>query len=115
MIIVEKAVSDNCAVHKMWIDEPGSAKNTLSQKWVDTLRHDEVRFGHRLDFTQHKEVESISLEELIVTYGTPFFVKIDVERHEPHVLRGLKRPVSYLSFEVNLPEFKRRSWSASSC
>ena len=107
VIIVGKAVSDKCAVHKMWIDEPGSAKNTLSQKWVDTLRRDEARFGHRLNFAQHTEVESISLEELIVTYGCPFFVKIDVEGHEPHVLRGLKRPVPYLSFEVNLPEFKR--------
>ena len=107
VIIVKKAVSDKCAVHKLWIDEPGSAKNTLSHKWVDTLRRDEVRFGHRLNFAQHKEVESISLEELMVTYGSPFFVKIDVEGHEPHVLRGLKRPVPYLSFEVNLPEFKQ--------
>lgn len=106
VIIVGKAVSDKCEVHKLWIDEPGSAKNTLSQKWVETLRRDEVRFGHRLNFAHHKNVESISLEELMVTYGDPFFVKIDVEGHEPHVLRGLKRPVPYLSFEVNLPEFR---------
>lgn len=105
--IVGKAVSDNSAVHKLWIDEPGSAKNTLSQKWVDTLRRDEARFGHRLNFSHHKEVESISLEELMVAYGVPFFVKIDVEGHEPNVLRGLKRPVPYLSFEVNLPEFRQ--------
>jgi len=43
----------------------------------------------------------------MVTYASPYFVKIDVEGHEPHVLRGLKRPVPYLSFEVNLPEFKQ--------
>jgi FkbM family methyltransferase len=107
VIIVGKAVSDKCAVHTLWIDEPGSAKNTLSKKWVETLRRDEARFGHRLNFAQQKEVESISLEELMVTYGSPYFVKIDVEGHEPHVLRGLKRPVPYLSFEVNLPEFKQ--------
>lgn len=105
--IVGKAVSDKSAVYKMWVDGPGSAKNTLSEKWVDTLRHDEVRFGHRLTFAQQKEVESISLEELMMRYGVPFFVKIDVEGHEPHVLRGLKRPVPYLSFEVNLPEFRQ--------
>lgn len=47
------------------------------------------------------------MEELIVTYGFPLFVKIDVEEHEAHVLRGLKRPIPYLSFDVNLPEFKQ--------
>ena len=41
----------------------------------------------------------------MVAYGSPFFVKIDVEGHEPSVLRGLRRVVPYLSFEVNLPEF----------
>jgi hypothetical protein len=91
----------------MWIDEPGSAKNTLSQKWVDTLRQDESRFGHRLNFAQQREVETVTLEDLIVSYGTPIFIKIDVEGYEPQVLRGLKRPVPYLSFEVNLPEFRQ--------
>lgn len=106
VVVVGKAVSDKCAVHRMWVDEPGSAKNTLSQKWVDTLRHDESRFGHRLDFAQQREVESITLEDLILMYGIPVFIKIDVEGYEPQVLRGLKRPVPYLSFEVNLPEFR---------
>src|SRR5262249_49664992 len=72
-----------------------------------TLRSDETRFGHRLEFGQQKEVEAVSLEELMAIYGSPFFIKIDVEGYEAHVLRGLRRPVPYLSFEVNLPEFKK--------
>lgn len=107
VVVVGKAVSDRRAVHKMWIDEPGSAKNTLSQKWVETLRRDETRFGHCLSFAKHKDVESITLEDLIAVYGTPFFIKIDVEGYEPYVLGGLKTLVSYVSFEVNLPEFKQ--------
>ena len=107
VVVVGKAVSGSSGTLQMWIDEPGSAKNTLSQKWVDTLRHDESRFGHRLNFAQQKEVETVSLEELIRIHGTPFFVKVDVEGHEPQVLQGLKRAVSYLSFEVNLPEFRQ--------
>lgn len=105
--IVGKAVSDTCAVHTMWIDEPGSAKNTLSEKWVDTLREDQSRFGHQLQFARRKEVESITLDDLILSYGSPFFIKIDVEGHESQVLRGIKRAVPYLSFEVNLPEFRQ--------
>ena len=106
VVIVGKAVSDRSTVDKMWIDAPGSAKNSLSQKWVKTLRGDEKRFGHRLDFAQQREVETITLEQLIITHGLPIFVKIDVEGYEANVLRGLQRPVPYLSFEVNLPEFK---------
>ena len=36
----------------------------------------------------------------------PRAIKIDVEGYELHVLRGLRQPVPYLSFEVNLPEFR---------
>lgn len=104
--IVGKAVSDTRGRTRMWVDSPGSAKNTLSQKWVETLREDEHRFGHTLEFGQGQEVETVTLEDLIASCGTPFFVKIDVEGLEPSVIRGLRRPVRYLSFEVNLPEFR---------
>jgi FkbM family methyltransferase len=106
VVIVGKALSDQNGAETMWIDEPGSAKNTLSPKWVGTLRTDLSRFGKRLEFGQKKEVETITLEELIRSQGLPFYVKIDVEGYEAVVLRGLKSPVRYLSFEVNLPEFK---------
>jgi FkbM family methyltransferase len=105
--IVSKAVSESSSTQAMWIDAPGSAKNTLSQKWAETLRDDDQRFGQRLGFGQFKEVQTVSIEQLIAAHGSPFFVKIDVEGHELSVLRGMKRPVPYLSFEVNLPEFRK--------
>jgi FkbM family methyltransferase len=105
-VLVGKAVSEDAALETMWIDAPGSAKNTLSKKWAETLREDETRFGNRLDFGQSRNVETVSLEQLITTHGLPFFIKIDVEGYELNVLRALKRAVPYLSFEVNLPEFR---------
>jgi FkbM family methyltransferase len=103
--IVRKAVSDSSGSRTMWIDSPGSAKNTLDSKWVEILRGDEKRFGHALSFGAAKVVDATTLENIVDAYGVPFYVKIDVEGHEPSVLRGLKQPVAYLSFEVNLPEF----------
>ena len=35
VVIVGKAVSDTETVKTMWIDQPGSAKNTFSVKWVE--------------------------------------------------------------------------------
>jgi len=104
--IVSKAVSEKSSIQRMWIDTPGGAMNTLSEKWAEVLRDDDQRFGHRLSFRQWKEVETISMEQLIAQQGLPFFVKIDTEGHELSVLRGMERPVPYLSFEVNLPEFR---------
>ena len=104
--IIGMAVGERRTVETMWIDELGSAKNTLSPKWVDILRNDDTRFGKALEFGLRREVEATTLEELVRIHGSPWFIKIDVEGYELKVLRGLERPVPYLSFEVNLPEFR---------
>src|SRR5262249_42745152 len=106
LVIVPKAVSDRSSTERMWIDTPGSGMKTLSQKWAEIPRRDESRFWQRLSFGKWEEVETVSMETLITEYGLPFFVKVDVEGQELSVLRGMKRPVPYLSFEVNLPEFR---------
>lgn len=109
LVIVGKAVSDKSTPETMWIDGPGSAVNTLSQKWATTLKGNKARHtcGHcGLDFARQKTVETTTLEQLISAHGVPIFIKIDVEGYELNVIRSLQRPVPYLSFEVNLPEFR---------
>jgi FkbM family methyltransferase len=103
--IVQKAVSESTGSMTMWVDAPGSAKNTLNPKWVDTLRVDD-RFGAPLEFARTEQVETTTIDDLAQTYGDPFYIKIDVEGYESTVLRGMHRPPRYLSFEVNLPEFR---------
>ena len=110
VVIVDRAVSDSVGIATMWIDSPGSALNTLSEKWADALKgDDERRTAHprdKLEFKQTKDVRTTTLDELISSHGTPLFIKIDVEGFELQVLRGLSRPVAYLSFEVNVPQFR---------
>jgi FkbM family methyltransferase len=106
VFVVGKAVSDQKGSDIFWVDEPGSGKNTLNEKWVRILRVDDNKFGKSLDFKHSLTVETVTMEDLINEYGLPFFVKIDVEGHEASVLRALRHSVPYLSFEVNLPEFR---------
>jgi FkbM family methyltransferase len=103
--VVPVAVTEVDGSDVLWVDEPGSGKNTLSQRWVDTLRSDDSRFGHRLNFAEQRRVATTTLDSLVARFGEPLFIKIDVEGAEVRVLRGLRRPIRYLSFEVNLPEF----------
>jgi hypothetical protein len=75
----------------MWIDGPGSAVNTLSQKWAETLRSNKDHFEHAhfgLDFARRKTVETTTLEDLILTHGLPVFEKSDVEGYEASVIRA---------------------------
>lgn len=107
--IVTRAVSDKIGTEEMLIDGPGSAVNTMSPKWAESLKKNRATFayGHcGLEFSQTELVETTTIDELIAQQGLPFFVKIDVEGHELSALRGLSRPVPFLSFEVNLPEFR---------
>lgn len=107
--IVTRAVSNKVGTEEMLIDGPGSALNTISPKWAESLKKNRAIFPHQhcgLEFNQTKLVGTTTIDELIAQYGVPFFVKIDVEGHELSTLRGLHRSVPYLSFEVNLPEFR---------
>ncbi|MGC2613676.1 MAG: FkbM family methyltransferase [Terracidiphilus sp.] len=105
VVLVGKAVSDKNAVERMWIDGPGSAVNTLNRKWADHLKENSKTFKYEhygLDFSSSKSVETTTIEDLIGIHGVPFFIKIDVEGYELNVLRGMRRPVPFVSFEINL-------------
>jgi len=106
VVVVGKAVSDRNGHETFWVSEPGFEMNTLNAKWAETLEKDPARFGRTFEFREKRQVETITLEQLISTYGLPFYIKIDVEGYEPNVLKGLQTAVPYVSFEVNLPDFK---------
>jgi len=104
--IIGKAVSDTVRTETYWVTSSSSGLNTLSKKWVDTLRENPGKLGAAVDFPTRREVETTTLAQLIESHGVPRYIKIDVEGHEREVLRALPCPVPLVSFEANLPEFR---------
>jgi FkbM family methyltransferase len=48
------------------------------------------------------EVGMVTLDDLIRRFGTPTFIKVDVEGMDAEVLQGLRQRPKFLSFEYNL-------------
>ena len=57
----------------------------------------------KLQWSQAEKVQMVTLDSLCLQYGEPHFCKIDVEGYESEVLKGLTRPVKYISIEFNRP------------
>jgi FkbM family methyltransferase len=71
--------------------------STLSENFI----HKTVKSGrfYSNHWTHRETVEISTLDQLISNYGTPRFIKIDVEGFESEVLGGLSQQVPALSFE----------------
>jgi FkbM family methyltransferase len=105
--IVAMAASDVARTVQFHVASPGSALNTLSDKWIRALEDSHTsRFGPDIRFEQSYDVHTVTLEQLIAEHGRPSYLKIDVEGHELEVLRGLRQAIPLISFELNLPEFR---------
>jgi FkbM family methyltransferase len=86
----------------------GGSLSTLSIKRKQQLDGVTDEEG-TIRFDQPMQIGTISLDEMIESYGWPCFIKIDVEGYEQEVLAGLTQPVPLLSFEANLPEFLKET------
>ena len=105
VVIVNKALSSNEGEKKIFIASENTI-SSMSEEFIKTVK--ETRFTTH---TWDKEVvcHTTTLDELIHSYGIPKFCKIDVEGYEVEILKGLSKPIPYISIEFT-PELKHLSF-----
>jgi FkbM family methyltransferase len=95
--VVEAAVSDVAGRATLALSERTPTVTTLADDWREARAKEQGFNG--VEWNRRIEVETTTLDRLIVRYGAPRFVKIDCEGSEAAVLAGLTQPVPALSFE----------------
>jgi FkbM family methyltransferase len=96
--VEECAVGDVLGKAKLRICEE-SGISTLTNQWYENSR--QSQYHRDAKWLGEHEVNISTLDQLVVRYGVPSFVKIDVEGYDDHVLRGISFLPPALSFEFN--------------
>ena len=92
LTLVNKGLSDKEGELTLYICEDVTTISTFSDKWKTG------RFSN-YKWNMEKLIPVTTLDNLIKEFGLPVFCKIDVEGFEFQVLKGLSRPITYISFE----------------
>ena len=78
--------------------------SSMSNRWIESTKKS-GRFD-QYNWNETQKVAVSTLDEKIKTYGTPQFIKIDVEGYEFEVLKGLSRPINFMSIEFTAEDIK---------
>lgn len=95
--IIDRAVGAEAGTRELFINTANPTVSTLSEEFVHQAEGAKGWEGQIWD--GQIPIEVVTLDGLVARYGSPSFVKIDVEGFEDAVLRGLSRPITALSFE----------------
>ncbi len=91
------AVGERPGIAELLMNRANPTVSTASPEFVSAAKGAVGWEGQVWD--ERLQVPQTTLDALIGRYGTPAFIKIDVEGYEAQVLAGLSVPVSALSFE----------------
>lgn len=107
LTILEVAVGAHSGKALMTVG--GGAYSTLAKKQREIIETNPRYANLKNEHLHSMEVGVVSLDELIIQFGLPDYIKVDVEGYEEAVIKGLSQPVSLISFESNLPDFEEET------
>lgn len=96
LTIIQKVLGSSEGEAELMICDSNTI-SSLSQDWIAAVKSSGRFADHSWD--KKKIIPMTTLDNLISQYGTPSFIKIDVEGFEYQVLTGLSKPVNYISLE----------------
>jgi hypothetical protein len=70
----------------------------MSQKFIEESKKERFQ-GY--NWNNQRKVQTDTLNNMIEKYGTPKFIKIDIEGFELNALKGLTKPINFISVEFN--------------
>lgn len=98
VVLVEKGLAETPGEQELWICGNNDAIASMSKRWMTAVRNS----GRwQCGWTRRQKVQVTTLDALIRAYGVPRLCKIDVEGFELQVLKGLTRPIPYVTFEFH--------------
>jgi FkbM family methyltransferase len=97
--VIQAAVGAHNTLANLNVSDHWDCTCTLSSEWMKTMQATDERYKN--NWLRQMPVPVLTLDELISHFGSPYFIKIDVEGYEVEVLRGLSRQPAFLSFEFH--------------
>ena len=96
ILVINKAISDSNGQGKISVSQ-NRAMSSMESNWIKKVKKSK-RFGNN-SWNKTQKIELITLKQAFKTYGTPEFLKVDVEGHEAKVFKTLNHPIREICFE----------------